>query len=97
MSGPLLSDLLSTTAAPPQSQPGPPIALTVKSVAATYGLSIRAVYRLLKSGQLEARQAGPYTTLIDAESVRAWYAGLPRGTRSTCHAPGSAGKAAASA
>jgi excisionase family DNA binding protein len=52
------------------------IALSPAAAAAALGLSKRTISRLIAAGTLEARKAGK-RTLVDAASLRRYYASLP--------------------
>jgi excisionase family DNA binding protein len=66
-----------TTAAPPSNAVDSiAIALSRETTARALEVSTRHVSRLIASGKLIARKEGR-RTLIDAESVRKYYASLP--------------------
>jgi excisionase family DNA binding protein len=53
-----------------------PIALSPAQAAAYVGLSVRSIYRLLEGGTITGRRKGA-RTLVDGNSLRTYYAGLP--------------------
>jgi len=66
----------SDTAFAAAAVPVPPLALSTVAVARTLGVSTKTVYRLIAAGTLKAKTWGR-RTMVDAESVRAFYAALP--------------------
>jgi excisionase family DNA binding protein len=63
----------------------PPLLLSIQATMQATGLPRSTVYRLLAEGALGARKAGR-RTLVDAETVRAYVAGLPAATFRTSSA-----------
>jgi len=55
-----------------------PLALSPKDAAAFLSLSKRSIFRLIAAGKIKIRKHGP-RTLIDAASLRSYYAKLPVG------------------
>jgi hypothetical protein len=53
-----------------------PLALSPANAAAFLGKSKRSISRLIADGDVIARKDGP-RTLVDVESLRAYYAALP--------------------
>jgi excisionase family DNA binding protein len=55
-----------------------PLALSPKDAAALLSISKRSIFRLIAARKLKIRKCGP-RTLIDAASLRSYYAKLPAG------------------
>lgn len=56
-----------------------PLALSPREAAAFLSISKRSLSRLIRSGKIEARKAGP-RTLVDVASLKAYYETLPKKT-----------------
>jgi excisionase family DNA binding protein len=56
-----------------------PLALSPREAAAYLGISKRTLSRLIRTGKIEARKAGP-RTLVDVASLKAHYQSLPKKT-----------------
>jgi excisionase family DNA binding protein len=56
-----------------------PLALSPAKAAAYLAMSKRTLSRLIRSGKIDARKAGP-RTLVDVASLKAYYASLPKKT-----------------
>jgi hypothetical protein len=57
-------------------RPIEPLAVSPKAAAGALSITTRAVYNLIADGALAARKAGA-RTLIDYQSLKAFYEGLP--------------------